>query len=125
MKLSSQEYLDKVRLLNEEEQERLLSRMGGKLPRRLEKEKLSREEAMAIQMELEDEQLQEWRERMHALKAKSEKSDNVKSKDATVKIDAKPAKAVKPKAAEVTPTEPEAAKKAASAKTVAPKTAKK
>lgn len=62
------EYLARVELLNAEETERLLSRMGGKLPRRLEKGKLSQDQALAIQMELEDEQLNEWREMMLKLK---------------------------------------------------------
>lgn len=68
MKIANPEYLAKVAQLSEEEQERLLSRMAGKLPRRLEKDKLSREDALAIQLELEDEQLQEWRERMRSLR---------------------------------------------------------
>jgi hypothetical protein len=54
-------YLAKVKLLTKEETERLLSRMGSKLDRRLEKRKVSQEEALAKQMEWEDEQLQEWR----------------------------------------------------------------
>ena len=66
------EYLAKVKLLTKEETERLLSRMGGKLDRRLEKNKLSREEALARQLELEDEQLQEWRKMMRILKKKEE-----------------------------------------------------
>lgn len=66
------EYLAKVKLLTKEETERLLSRMGGKLDRRLEKNKLSREEALAKQLELEDEQLQEWRKMMRVLKEKEE-----------------------------------------------------
>jgi hypothetical protein len=41
-KISKPEYLAKVKLLTKEETERLLSRMGGKLDRRLEKNKLSR-----------------------------------------------------------------------------------
>jgi N-acyl-L-homoserine lactone synthetase len=69
-KISKSEYLAKVKLLTKEETERLLSRMGGKLDRRLEKAKLSKEEALAIQLELEDEQLQEWRKMMHSLKNK-------------------------------------------------------
>lgn len=83
MKMSNPEYLAKVMQLSVEEQERLLSRMTGKLPRRLEKDKLSREEALAMQMELEDEQLQEWRERMRAIKASSQESadDQKKSDD--------------------------------------------
>ena len=65
------EYLEKVALLTGNETERLLSRMHGKLPRRLEKGKLSQSEALAIQMELEDEQLQEWREMVKMLKKTS------------------------------------------------------
>ena len=72
MKIANPEYLAKVAQLSEEEQERLLSRMAGKLPRRLEKDKLSREDALAIQLELEDEQLQEWRERMRSLRGESD-----------------------------------------------------
>ena len=69
-KISKPEYEEKVKKLSEEEVERLLSRMSGKLPRRLQKEKLSLENALAIQMELEDEQLQEWRKMMAALNKK-------------------------------------------------------
>ncbi len=61
MKISKPEYLEKALLLNEDEQQRILSRMSGKLPNRLLKEKLSVEEAIAIQLEIEDEQLAEWR----------------------------------------------------------------
>lgn len=74
-KIYKPEYLAKVQLLNKEETERLLSRMSGKLPSRLKKDKLSQEEALAIQLELEDEQLQEWRKMMHMLK----KNDEVKT----------------------------------------------
>lgn len=69
------EYLEKVALLTGNETERLLSRMHGKLPRRLEKGKLSQPEALAIQMELEDEQLQEWREMVKMLKKTSKHHD--------------------------------------------------
>ena len=71
-KVSSPEYLAKVKTLSKDETERLLSRMSGKLPRRLEKDKLSREEALAIQLELEDEQLKEWRNMMLELKKRDE-----------------------------------------------------
>ena len=72
MKTSKPEYLAKVQSLTREEAERLLSRMRGKLPRRLEKDKLSRDDALAIQMELEDEQLQEWRDMMSILNQRRE-----------------------------------------------------
>lgn len=68
-------YLDKVAQLTEEEAERVLSRMGGKLPKRFFKEKLTRAEAIAIQLEIEEEQLQEWREKMAKLKEDDDKKD--------------------------------------------------
>ena len=78
MKTASIDYLAQVKKLSVDEQERLLSRMTGKLPKRIKKEKLSLEEAFAIQLELEDEQLQEWRanraeieERANKLKVKA------------------------------------------------------
>jgi hypothetical protein len=80
MKMSSPEYLEQAKKLSADEQERLLSRMAGKLPRRLQKDKLSKEEALAIQLEIEDEQLHEWRARMHAIKAKSKSEAEPKGK---------------------------------------------
>jgi hypothetical protein len=79
-KINKPKYLAKVKLLTKEETERLLSRMGGKLDRRLHKDKLSKEEALAIQLELEDEQLQEWRKMMHSLKNKEEAKKEEKAK---------------------------------------------
>ena len=79
-KTSKPDYLSKVKLLTKEETERLLSRMGGKLDRRREKTKLSREEALALQLELEDEQLQEWRKMMRTLKKKEEAKNEAKAK---------------------------------------------
>jgi polyhydroxyalkanoate synthesis regulator protein len=104
VKICKPEYLEKALLLSVEEQERLLSRMTGKLPRRLEKDKLSVDEALAIQLEMEDEQLNEWREKMHAMKAAgkpvplprtaAKPKAAVKTKTATKKPTvAKPAKA--------------------------------
>jgi len=71
-KISKPEYEEKARALSGEEAERLLSRMSGKLPKRLHNEKLTREEAIAIQLELEDEQLEEWRTNMQELNTKIE-----------------------------------------------------
>lgn len=71
MKQPKQEYLEKVSSLSNEERERLSSRMRGKLPKRLDKEKISIEEALALQMELEDEQLEEWRKNMQTVRDKS------------------------------------------------------
>lgn len=78
-KLSNPLYAEKVKKLTKVETERLLSRMTGKLPRRLEKDKLSKDEALALQMELEDEQLQEWRKMMAALNKKSEGKEKQKN----------------------------------------------
>jgi len=57
-----QDYIENARLLTEEEAERLQSRMSKKLRRQLKKEKFSTLEALAIQLQREDEQLNEWRE---------------------------------------------------------------
>ncbi|KXS31042.1 MAG: Uncharacterized protein AWT59_2841 [Candidatus Gallionella acididurans] len=100
-KISKPDYLAKVKLLTKEETERLLSRMGGKLDRRLEKNKLSREEALAIQLELEDEQLQEWRKMVLGLK-KKEKAKKIEEekKEEKAKLAKKTKTALKAKVAE-------------------------
>ncbi len=59
--------------LDEESAEMVLSRMTGKLPKRFIKEKLTKNEAIAIQLELEDELLQEWRENFAKAQSRSEK----------------------------------------------------
>ena len=82
-KMSKPEYEEKARALSEDEAERLLSRMSGKLPKRLHNEKLSREEALAIQLELEDEQLEEWRKNMQEL------NSNIEAKSSRRKTDKK------------------------------------
>lgn len=64
IKASSEEYLAKAKNLSEAETERVLSRMSGKLRRRQDKDKVFNLDAIAIQLELEDEQLRQWRERM-------------------------------------------------------------
>jgi hypothetical protein len=70
IKTPSEEYLQKAKLLTEEEVERLHSRMKGKLHRRLEDKKVDTIEALAIQLETEDEHLQEWRARMSEIREK-------------------------------------------------------
>ena len=52
--------------------------MGGKLPKRFIKEKLSQEEALALQLEIEDEQLNEWREKVAKLREEDEKQTKKK-----------------------------------------------
>jgi hypothetical protein len=65
-------YLEKAKKLNKEQIERLHSRMRNKLTRRTEDRKLTDIEALAIQLELEDEQLEEWREERRKLNEKLE-----------------------------------------------------
>jgi hypothetical protein len=102
MKTINVDYIAKAKKLSVEDRDRVLSRMGGKLPKRLQKEKLTVEEAIAIQLELEDEQLQEWRANMAAIQEKAAK--------AKAKADEKAAK-VKTKAAKPEVAKSESAKK--------------
>lgn len=69
-KSPSDEYLEKASKLSKIQAERLLSRSRSKLMRRLLDNKLTPLEAVAIQMEIEDEELAEWRERMAEIKQK-------------------------------------------------------
>ncbi|MDP8567989.1 hypothetical protein [Methylophilus aquaticus] len=72
------EYLERVKQLSGDEAERVLSRMDGKLPKRFMKDKLTQDEAIALQLEIEDEQLQEWREKIAKLREEDEKKDKKK-----------------------------------------------
>lgn len=76
-KTPAEEYVEKAKLLTKEETERLMSRIRAKLMRRLEDKKLSDLEVLAIQLEIEDEELNEWREKMAEIskKSKTKKSD--------------------------------------------------
>jgi hypothetical protein len=67
----TEEYVEKAKLLTEEETERLLSRMRAKLMRRLEDKKLTVPEVVAMQLEIEDEELNEWRAKMAELRKKA------------------------------------------------------
>ena len=66
----TEEYLEKAKQLDQEEAERLSARMRGRFMRRVEDKKLSRTEALALQLQFEDEELAEWRERMAEIRAK-------------------------------------------------------
>lgn len=70
IKSANEEYIEKAKNLSPEATERLLSRMRGKLTRRAEDKKLSTIEALAIQLEFEDEQLAEWRENLQEIRKK-------------------------------------------------------
>ena len=78
-KTPSDEYLEKAKLLDNEASERLLSRTRSKLKRRLEDRTLTLLDVMAIQLEIEDEDLNEWREKVAELKlADSKKKPKAK-----------------------------------------------
>ena len=70
-KTPSDEYLEIAKNLSKEETERLLSRTRSKLVRRMEREKITTLEVLAIQLEIEDEDLSEWREKMAEIRKKS------------------------------------------------------
>ncbi|MDP2030784.1 MAG: hypothetical protein Q8K12_14195 [Thiobacillus sp.] len=71
MRKPAEEYLEIAKQLSEEDTERLLARMRAKLMRRLEDKKMSVAEVVAIQLEIEDEELQEWRARMAEIRKKT------------------------------------------------------
>lgn len=73
IKNPSSEFIKLAESMNDGASERILSRMTGKLPKRFIKEKLTKIEAIAIQLELEDELLQEWRKNFAEIKTKTEK----------------------------------------------------
>jgi len=74
-RVAREEYLLKAQKLTKKQAEQLCSRMGGKLERRLEKQEVNTLEAMAIQLEKEEEDLQEWRERFSDIKARKEQDE--------------------------------------------------
>ena len=71
MRKPSEAYIEQAKLLSKEETERLMARMRNKLTRRLEDKKLNALEVVAIQLEIEDEELNEWRARMAEIRKKA------------------------------------------------------
>lgn len=66
--MASEEYLKKAKSLNKVEADRLFSKMRGNPLGKLENENFNSLESLAIQLELEDQQLSEWRKNMHAIR---------------------------------------------------------
>ena len=60
---ASPEYIEKAMALSQEDAERLFSRMRRKLSHRFESAEIESLEAVALQLQVEDEDLQEWRKR--------------------------------------------------------------
>jgi hypothetical protein len=69
----SEKYLKNAKALTKREAEFLIMRMGGKLGRRIDDHKLVPIEALAIQLEIEDEHRNEWRENFAKVKARYDK----------------------------------------------------
>jgi uncharacterized protein YpuA (DUF1002 family) len=67
-KIPTQEYLEKAKKLTKTDAERLFSRMGKKLGRWLDDNKLEALEALALQLEKEDDDLKEWRKQFAEIK---------------------------------------------------------
>lgn len=72
------DYTEQAKSLSKDRKERILSRMAGKLPKRLANDKLTEIEAIAIQLALEDEQLEEWKSKVAAIRAKEKKKASKK-----------------------------------------------
>jgi len=70
LKTAATEYIEKARLLSREEAERVFVRMRKKLTRRLEDDKVDPLTAVALQLQLEDEQLEEWRKNLNKIRGK-------------------------------------------------------
>ena len=72
-KVPSEDYLEKARQLSKNEAEHLLARIRGKLNRRVEDRKVDPLLAVALQLEKEDEDLKEWRERWAEIAVREDK----------------------------------------------------
>lgn len=69
--LASEEYLKKAKILNKVEADRLFGRMCYNLLHQLENNNYHPLESLAIQLELEDQQLLECRKNMYAIREKT------------------------------------------------------
>jgi hypothetical protein len=69
----SEKFLKQAAALKKREAEYLMMRMGKKLGRRIDDETIVPLEALAIQLEIEEEHLSEWRDRFAEIKARYDK----------------------------------------------------
>jgi hypothetical protein len=72
-KAPAEEFVLKAKSLTSDEADQLFSRMRGKLGRKLEGNKIVLIEALALQLEKEEEKLREWRERVIEIKARDKR----------------------------------------------------
>jgi len=75
IKSSRPEYLEQAKLLSEDQIEQLLSRIGDKLFKKMKSKELSVEEILGIQLEMEEEQLLDWRIKIAEIRKKEAKKD--------------------------------------------------
>ena len=78
IKTPDEAYIKAASKLSKDHKERLLSRMRGKLTRKWESEEFDTLQALAIQLEIEDAELADWREKMNEIKQKEELKSNKK-----------------------------------------------
>jgi hypothetical protein len=79
MKTPAAEFVELTATLSEEAKGRILSRTRGKVFDRLGKYKMTNDEAVAIQLTIEDENRQEWLDKVRELRAKEEKKAKKKT----------------------------------------------
>ena len=78
IKAPGEMYLKTASKLNDDQKEKLLCRMRGKLTRKCENEEFDTLQALAIQLELEDAELADWRKKMNEIKEKEVLKKNKK-----------------------------------------------
>ncbi len=79
MRTAKQKFLNLAGQLSDEERQRILSRVRGKLPRQLFKGKVSEQEVVAIQLHTEEKNFKEWQKNLKELRAWDKPSVDVKS----------------------------------------------
>lgn len=79
MKTAAPEFIELVATLSEEAKGRILSRMRGKVFDRFGKFKITDDEAVAIQLTIEDDNQKEWLKKVRDLRAKEEKKGKKKA----------------------------------------------
>ena len=70
LKSPAKDYLEKAKGLSKQNAERLMARMRGRFTRRLEDKRYTALEALALQLQFEDEQLMEWRKKVAEIRSK-------------------------------------------------------
>ena len=79
MKKAAAEFIELTATLSEAAKRRILSRTRGKVFDRFGKYELTDDEAVAIQLTIEDENREEWLEKVRELRAKEEKKAKKKA----------------------------------------------